>query len=375
MSKALLIKSQIDKNGGEVGKWNNFNNAPSYIQGIHTGKMLEDISAEKLGALISGIPTPWARAKLFKFAFSTIASPDPNINTEGLLQFYNMLHSEWRGLMAVIALYPDRIRFSDPVYMDVRGEDYDIASAFGRMLFNEKDVWSNQDDLARNPDAQPFIQLIYYREHLVGGTSPLTGCFTGVDYSNLGSDASDINWYRQGKFEDPMNYLTPEETQKVYLFVKNMNRNQQAFENKINSQRGNNIKIELTGFKAVSRMWEDELRQKGHGNLRQVGPIAQYGNLSVPFSDLFKSDVPVYMKQDFTFTYYDDGNCEPIGDIQNLLSKDNYVVGWCEDKNELTKLSQAPVYYLRVPDLSDGSCCYFSLPLSQQGIDIFKKLF
>ena len=65
MSKALLIKSQIDKNGGEVGKWNNFNNAPSYIQGIHTGKMLEDISAEKLGALISGIPTPWARAKLF----------------------------------------------------------------------------------------------------------------------------------------------------------------------------------------------------------------------------------------------------------------------------------------------------------------------
>ena len=49
MSKALLIKSQIDKNGGEVGKWNNFNNAPSYIQGIHTGKMLEDISAEKLG--------------------------------------------------------------------------------------------------------------------------------------------------------------------------------------------------------------------------------------------------------------------------------------------------------------------------------------
>lgn len=318
MSKALLIKSQIDKNGGEVGKWNNFNNAPSYIQGIHTGKMLEDISAEKLGALISGIPTPWARAKLFKFAFSTIAAPDPNINTEGLLQFYNMLHAEWKGLMAVIALYPDRIRFSDPVYMDVRGGDYDIASAFGRMLFNEKDVWSNQDDLARNPDAQPFIQLIYYREHLVGGTSPLTGCFTGVDYSNLGNDASDINWYRQGKFEDPMNYLTPEEVQKVYLFVKNMNRNQQAFETKINSQRGNNLRIELTGFKTVSRQWENELSAKGNGLLRQVGPIAQYGNLSAPFADLFKSDVPVYMKQDFTFTYFDDGNCQVIGDTEPL---------------------------------------------------------
>lgn len=111
MSKALLIKSQVDKNGGEVRKWNNFNNAPSYIQGIHTGKMLEDMSAEKLGTLISGIPTLWARAKLFKFAFVTIAAPDPNIDTEGLMQFYNMLYSEWKGLIAVIALYPDRMFF------------------------------------------------------------------------------------------------------------------------------------------------------------------------------------------------------------------------------------------------------------------------
>lgn len=373
MSKALLIKSQITKDGGEVGKWNNFNNAPSYIQGIHTGKMLEDISAEKLGSLISGIPTPWARAKLFKFAFATIASPDPNINTEGLLQFYNMLHAEWKGLIAVIALYPDRIRFSDPVYMNVRGEDYDIASAFGRMLFNDKDIWSNQDDLATNPDAQPFIQLIYYRDHLIGGTSPMTGCFTGVDYSNLGNDATDIGWYRQGKFDDPTNFLTPDELQKVYLFVKNMNKNQQAFEQKINSLRGNNPNIDLNGFKSVSRSWAEELKYKGQGRLREIGPVAQYGNLSVPFSVLFSCDVPVYMKPDFTFTYTNEGEYKKIGNIQDLLSKDKYVVGWYEDANEITKLSSSPVYYLRVEDLNDKSNSYFSLPLSELGVDIFKN--
>lgn len=373
MSKALLIKSQVDKNGGEVGKWNNLNNATSYIQGIHTGRMLEDISAEKLGSLISGIPTPWARAKLFKFAFAAVATQDPNINAEGLMQFYNMLHSEWRGLMAVIALYPDRIRFSEPVKMDVRGDDYEIASAFGRMLFNDKDVWSNQDELSKNPDAQPFIQLIYYRDHLVGGTSPLTGCFTGVDYSNLGNDASDIGWYRQGKFEEPMNYLTAEELQKLYLFVRNMNKNQQSFEQKINSQRGNNPRIDITGFKAISRQWEAELKRKGHDKLREVGPVAQYGNLSVPFADLFRSDVPVYMKPDFTFTYTNDGDYKVIGDIQGLLSKDNYVVGWYEEATEITKLSSSPVYYLRVSDLTDNSNSYFSLPLSEQGIDIFKN--
>lgn len=157
---------------------------------------------------------------MFKFALQTLAAPDPNIQKSGLQQYYELLLGEWKGLLAVIALYPDRIRFSQPVVMDARGDDYDIASAFGRMLFEDKDVWSNQDLLQKDPATQPFIQLIYYRNHLVGGTSPLTGVFAGISYDNLGSDASDINWYRDGKFEDPTNYLDPEQVQKVYLLLR-----------------------------------------------------------------------------------------------------------------------------------------------------------
>ena len=162
MSKALLIRSYEEKKGGEQGKWNKLDQTPSYIQGIETGKILDDMSADKLGALISGVPTPWARAKLFRFALQTLSTPDPNINQAGLLQFYKLLHGEWRGLLAVMALYPDRIRISKPVYMDVRGRDYSIAAAFGRMLFEESDLWCNQDELLNSPDAQPYIHLIYY---------------------------------------------------------------------------------------------------------------------------------------------------------------------------------------------------------------------
>lgn len=38
----------------------------------------------------------------------------------------------------------------------------------------------------------------------------MTGVFTGVSYASLGDDASDINWYRDGKFEDlpPSFHLT-----------------------------------------------------------------------------------------------------------------------------------------------------------------------
>ena len=372
MSKALLIQSYTTLNTGIQGEWNELNMANSYIQGIQTGDILGNVNAQTLSALISGVPSPWARAKLFKYALDTINNPNPSIDTGGLVNFYEILHGEWRGLLATIALYPDRIRFSSPVFMNVKGNDYDIASAFGRMLFDDKDVWSNQIELVRNPDAQPFIHLIYYRNQLVGGTSPLTGVFTGVNYSNLGDTASDINWYRNGKFEDPTRYLTKQQLQKVYLFIKNLNRNVEQFEALINSQRNGKKQINISGFKGLARKWEQELYQKGN-NLRDVGPVVQYSSLQQPFSGLFKSDVPVYLKPDFTFTYTNDGDYQSIGDIQELLSADEFVVGWIEPKSHRPKLSEAPVYYLSFNDIQTGDTYYFSVPLSQIGIDIFKN--
>lgn len=372
MSKALLIKSYTAKAGDE-GKWNELNDAASYIQGIETGKILEEMSADRLATLISGVPTPWARARLFKFALHTLATPDPNIEDRGLTDFYRMLYGEWKGLMAVVALYPDRIRFSAPVVMNSKGGQYDIASSFGRMLFDDKDLWSNQEELGKNPDVQPFIHLVYYRNKLVGATSPMTGLFTGVRYDDLGADASDIAWYREGKFEDPIDRLQRDQLQKVYLFVKNFNGNLEAFEQKVNSQRGTKQKLELSGLKEMSRSWEQQLLLRGEGALRDKGPVAQYANLQLPYSVLFKSDVPVYLKEDFTFTYTGSEQAQKIGDIQGLLSSDKYVVGWLEEENARPSLHEAPVFYLRVKDLVNKAVYFFSLPLSEQGIEIFKN--
>ena len=372
MSKALLIQSYTTLNTGVQGDWNKLTMANSYIQGIQTGDILGTVNAQTLSSLISGVPSPWARAKLFKYALDTINNPNPNIDNGGLLNFYEILHGEWRGLLATIALYPDRIRFSAPVRMNVKGGDYDIASAFGRMLFDDKDVWSDQQELAKNPDAQPFVHLIYYRNQLVGGTSPLTGVFTGVNYSGLGETASDISWYRNGKFEDPTRYLTPQQLQKVYLFIRNLNQNIAQFETMVNSQRNGKKTIALSGFKGLARAWEQELHNKGN-DLRQVGPVAQYGSLQQPFAGLFKSYVPVYKKPDFTFTYVNDGDYERISDIQELLSSDEYVVGWIEPKTQRPKLSEAPVYYLSFNDIESGDTFYFSVPLSELGIDIFRN--
>lgn len=57
-TKALLIKSYTNLSTGTAGEWNELNMAPSYIQGIKTGKILDEMSSDKLAALISGVPTP-----------------------------------------------------------------------------------------------------------------------------------------------------------------------------------------------------------------------------------------------------------------------------------------------------------------------------
>lgn len=372
MSKALLIKSYTTLTTGTQGQWNDLNMASSYIQGIETGKILEDVSADKIASLISGVPTPWARAKLFKFALTTLANPDPNITNSGLTQFYEMLLGEWRGLLALMALYADRIRVSKPIVMDTKGGDYEIASAFGRMLFNDKDIWSDQDALAKDPDAQPYIHLLYYKDQLIGGTSPLTGVFTGVNYSGM-EGMSDISWYRNGKLEDPTPYLSPDQIQKLYLFLKNMNGNLDAFEAKVNRFRQGEQKVCLDGLKGMSREWESDIVKVARGKLRNMGPVPTFGAFACPFNTLFRSDVPVYLKPDFTFTYSEGDGFKKIGDIQNILSPDGYVLGWAEDAQQRKKRSDAPVFYLQVKDLGANSIYYFSLPLSEMGVDIFKN--
>lgn len=359
MPKALLIKSYTTKTGSQ-GIWNSLDDATSYIQGINTGKVLDDLNADRLSALISGVPSPWARAKLFKFAFDTIAVPDPNIEESGLMTFYKLLEGEWKGLLAVMALYPDRIKISDPIYMDPKGQDYDLAAAFGRMLFDDKDVWSNQAELVNNPDAKPYIQLIYYKGILVGGTSPFTGLFTGVKY-DLKGEASDINWYREGKFQNPTNMISGDQLQKVYLFVKNLCANVSSFESEINRCRGNKLKIELKGLKTVARMWEREIKIRGGSNLKEKGPTPKYGMLKSPFSVLMKSEIPVYLKPDYTFTYAKGADYVELKDVQELLSEDKFVIGWQEVDDPKQSLLNAPVYFLKVFEITDNKNYYNTL--------------
>ncbi|MDR0573066.1 MAG: hypothetical protein LBG96_03385 [Tannerella sp.] len=373
MGKAKLIKSTEGAKSNPEGKWYVHDQIKPFIQGIIAGDL--DIN-QVSSALISGVPTPWARVKLFWFAFDYLQRQDANIQTSGLIQFYSILKDEWRGLLALVALFPTRVSFSAPIYMDKKSDLFEIAGGFGRMLLEDADIWTDQQKKQSNPDELPYIQLLRYNNQVIGGTSPFSIFFPGVDYSKL-QHASDIPWYRNGKFEDPMRYLDKDKLQKLYLFIKNLNNNFAGYEDNINIGRPNN-KLDLSGLKKELRDWQQSIEREKSA-LQKNGTVAKYSELAMPYKALLDSRQKVYQLQDGSFTFDEPADKSLIkatlSDLQNILKENKTILGWYESTDLKNPLSQAPVYYLRVNDVRDidNPVKYFALPLSMEGIQMFTQ--
>jgi hypothetical protein len=373
MGRAKLIKSTEGTKSNPEGKWYKHDQIKPFIQGIIAGDL--DIN-QVSSTLISGVPTPWARVKLLWFAFDYLQRKDTNITTSGLIEFYSVLRDEWKGLIALIALYPDRVSFSDPIYMNPKDDLFEISGAFGRMLLDDVDIWTDQQKKQSNPDELPYIQLLKYNGQIIGGTSPFSIVFPGVEYGSL-KHASDIPWYRNGKFEDPMRYLDKDKLQKLYLFIKNVNGNFTEYEQNVNIARPDN-KLDLSGLKSFLREWQQAIERK-ENNLQKNGTVAKYSNLSMPYKALLDSHQKVYQLHDGSFTFDEPADKTLIkailSDLQNILKEDKSILGWLESIDYKNPLSNAAVYYLKVNDVRDteNPTKYFALPLSMEGIQMFTQ--
>ena len=374
MGKAKLIKSTDGTKSNPEGRWYVHDQIKPFIQGVIAGDL--DIN-QVSSTLISGVPTPWARAKLFWFAFDYLQRQDANITTSGLIDFYGILKDEWKGIMALIALFPDRVSFSEPIYLDPKESNlFELTGAFGRMLLDDADIWTDQVSMQRNPDELPYVQLLYYYGQVVGSISPFSVIFPAVDYGNL-KNVSDIGWYRNGKFEDPMKFLDKDKTQKLYLFLKNINGNFAEYEENVNISRPHN-KLDLSGLKSYLRKWQKDIELKESG-LQKNGTVAKYSNLRMPYKNLLASFQKVYQlySGEFTFDRPADASLikAELSDLQNILKEDKKIVGWYESFDYKHPLSKSAVYYLKVNDVrdADNPTKYFALPLSMEGIQMFTQ--
>ncbi len=372
MAKALLIKSSVGQKEAIQGEWHKFEQATPYIQGIETGDLTENINAETIGNMISGLPNIWSRSKIFGYAFK-YTQKDANIKTSGLIKFYKALTDEWKGLMGLMALNPGKISVSEPIILKADKQNnnpYNIKAAFGRMLFTDTDLWCNPQEVQQTKEENPFIQLIYYNNCLIGASSPYSILFTAIDYSNL-EGGEDIAWYRNGRLGDPLKYgnLTNDQLQKLYLLLVNLEKKFPAFEQNLQLNRNNKERLNLTPLFVFIQEWKNEIKAKGH-NLEEKGSLDAEIKLNEPFAPLFRIKQNIYYKNGL-FTY--NGEAGQTIDIQKILLQDDFLYSINEtDKSQ--PLDKAAVYFLTADDPDNANKkWYFPLPLSAYGLKLFRN--
>ena len=143
----LLLDSKNPIVTAEANKWCSIDNAAveNFIKNIVTSKgSANEDQQDKFRAIISGVPSPWARVLLTRKA---VVQPQKELRDTVLDECYKLLKSEWRGLIAAYALYPDSFEFSTPIQLtgksvsDNNG-DMSVRYIYGQMLFDETPLWT-----------------------------------------------------------------------------------------------------------------------------------------------------------------------------------------------------------------------------------------
>ena len=142
-SLVIGVKSQ-SKPAGKPQEWAPLGNMATFTKDILTPTLAKGAD---MSAIVSGIPTIYARINLFKNAISYIQDirGAENSENDGLMKFYVDLVSEWRGFLACLAfdyknIRVDRIELAYSDGEDIAGTNniYEPKGAFGNMLFERK---------------------------------------------------------------------------------------------------------------------------------------------------------------------------------------------------------------------------------------------
>lgn len=390
MEKPLVIKVKAASiPNGTPGKWEDLSgNIEQFTADIETPAIDEnsDISAQ-----VSGIPTAYARANLFKSALQSYGkskeSVDLNLNT-----FYQMLSSEWRGFIACIALDYSRMKTErvDLVYSD--GKDtkdtsniYEPKGTFGNMLFHRKPLWCLKDeDTDEAHRGIPFIDIIKYDGKVVGATSPECLLFTSCAYKI--EDTENRAWvdYKTGKFKDPLESSDLDLTQTLQLY---------AYISYLIEGLNNDGMLGINGLTAYYSYLDYNLAPKYDNILsnltqwrKEIEAYAVKKNFkleaaSVPPINLFNApfDIAFNFKDEL---YGMDGVLYSTAQENGVLFNPKELL--LPDTAKIARLifkgpkknepSEFPIYVLAADKKNEpGEKAYFALPLSPLGIKAFGK--
>ena len=377
-SKALVIRVQnTSEPQGGPNKWQDMTSQIHvFTRDIETPDITSDAD---VAAMVSGIPTVFARANMFNTALSYSSSIKKSASA--LNQYYLGLVDEWRGAIACIALDSNAIDVHtiELGYTDGKGYKdtaniYEPKGAFGNMLFERRKVWCSQK-VSQNEKNLPFINVIKINGKVVAGTSPDTLLFTSANYKlKPGKPYVDV---ATGKFTDPQkSNLNAEQWLSLYAYVENLIK---KIPNLTNYYTPTGQSRSLMDYSIVTQNLTDWLKEIKGNILKKGYDIEKASALPVnafkePFDKIFNFTDELYGLNGIITQDNESGHAISFNPENLLLPKNAEIaripLGIEYSKNP-EKLSELSIYVLRASRLGKDGYAFFALPLSELGIKIF----
>lgn len=380
-SLVIRVKDQ-SKPAGKPQEWAPLGNMATFTKDILTPTLAKGAD---MSAIVSGIPTIFARINLFTNAISYIQDTRgaENAENDGLMKYYVDLVSEWRGFLACLAfdyknIRVDRIElaYSDGADIAATNNLYEPKGAFGNMLFERKPLWCIQTQDG-NKKQVPFIDVIRYKDNIVAATSPDSLFFTSAAYT-IKEDKPFVN-ATTGKFMDPIGIVDLPTAQllDLYAYVQHITTHLSRLE-KYYSNLDEGIRPNYSNLRANLTTWLDEIKQRiaeKDGDTRTAS-VAPVDNFNLPFSLVFNYSSKLFGKEGVISTTGGDGAIE-FDPKEILLRKDAeiaQIILPLEVANDPNRLKELPVHVLKAKTKGmEGRITFFALPLSALGLNVFGK--
>lgn len=369
-NKALVIDVQErSRLNGMLEQWQTIGNMQAFTRDIVTPSVEEN--ADK-SAIVSGIPTVYARANMFSMALSYTGDSMANVSA-GMNQYYEELVDEWFGLIACIALDSGKLQikrvelgYSDNGTLGTTNNLYEAKGAFGNMLFERKPLWTEQTQ--ERGERNPFINIIKYNNQVVGSTSPECLLFTSPSYLIT----PDPRYAPQGKFRDPVKYgnVSEKDWLALYAYVKNLieklNREFTIYFQNLDDR----LRPSFGGISSRLALWLDEIRnQIDDVEKATANPVAGFTS---PFCLIFNYSDDMYGINGAISNNPHEGYTRFKAE-ELLLPRGSEIARIILAPQAVRNYSQLPVQLLEasIKGGESNEKAYFAIPLSSVGMKIF----
>lgn len=339
----------------------------------------------RMSQIISGIPSPFARVEIFKYALRSLDT-DGKLKTSPDQAIYEELLDEWKGLVACILFDSSEVEVAEiELYTKttIKNEIFKPQYALGSMLFEELDLWVDKSLPGSNP---PKMHVILHNKKVIGGLSPHTLFFTAPQYDNL---RTQLPFYDKDKkhFVNPTRYLNREQLNKLLAYLRDLSGGLASYYNYFGSKKldGNNLEVFI-------QAWMEELQEAALTKYNTAlnknaipDPLNKFS--APPFSALLNAHTDIYSYQGNFFTKEYLRDKKKVNSTQARKIQVNSLFLRGSDDNQPSVVMLPESLLQKSPNIEmlkaigdDKNNYFFALPLSkdgllhfQHGIDKFLK--